>query len=182
MSLRLILNLSFIKREIMILATDRHLESGVVSLREYFLKIESKLKQEYHVDELTDFFTNQPYSETKPYYIRRQLIPRDKIFKQIELVCKLSGKVSAIVWYLDLYINDIVYIFGKPYINEEPFNESTQITFRSNNGNIEVIKTRIDSWVSRTEAVKVNGVINEKAYASYIKKQLVNFIQFNLKN
>ncbi|MBB1287419.1 hypothetical protein HRH25_23800 [Flavisolibacter sp. BT320] len=119
------------------------------SIKEYFQTIETTLNADNPADELTHLFTDKPFADTKPYLTRRKLIPNDIRFEQIELVYETPKKVKAIVWDLKILLSQLVDIFGKPIIHNEPYSDSTAFAFKSDNPHIEIIKTRPPQWLTQ---------------------------------
>jgi hypothetical protein len=150
-----------------------------LSIKDYFQKIELAINSALNVDELTDFFTIQTYLETKPYLTRRKLIPKDTRFKQIELVYKDSNKVDAIVWNITMSLSQLTEIFGEPIIHNEPYSDSTAFTFKSNNQDIEIIKTRHPKWLTMVKGKKVFEYRDEYNQNVELSDPEFSFIQFD---
>src|SRR4051812_42606716 len=106
-----------------------------LSIKDYFKTFEVSLDESINVDELTNFFSSQPYSETIPYLTRRQLKPIDKRFKQIELVYQDIHTIGAILWEIDISLSELIDIFGEPIIHNEPYSNTTAFAFKSKNKN-----------------------------------------------
>lgn len=121
-----------------------------LSTREYFRTIESVIDKRLDVEKLSNFFTTEPYSETKPYLTRRQLIPIDKRFKKIELIYRDKHQVNAVVWDISITLTELTDIFGEPIIRNEPYSDSTAFGFKSKNHNIEIIETRHPQWLTKS--------------------------------
>ena len=153
-----------------------------LSIKDYFKSIELAIDSALSVDELTEFFTVQTYVETKPYLTRRRLIPNDIKFKQIELVYKDSNKVDAIVWDITISLSQLTEIFGDPIIHNEPYSESTAFAFKSNNQDIEIIKTRHPKWLTQVKGRNVFEYQNEDNQKVELVNPEFSFIQFDLKN
>ncbi len=153
-----------------------------LSIKDYFNSIELTIDGVLSVDELTDFFTVQPYAETKPYLTRRRLIPNDTRFEQIELVYKDRNKVDAIVWDITISLSQLTDIFGEPIIHNEPYGDSTAFAFKSNNKNIEIIKTRHPEWLTMVKGKKVFEYQDEDNQKVELVDPEFSFIQFNLQN
>lgn len=122
-----------------------------VPLEAYFKAIERLIINSISVEDLTAFFTNQPFLETKPYLFRRILIPIDKRFSKIELVYESINHVKAIVWHFDTTLSELKSIFGEAIIHHEPYSNSTAVAFLSQNKNIDVIKTRHNGRLLKNE-------------------------------
>jgi hypothetical protein len=148
-------------------------------LKSYFKTVESMLKSSNTLGELTDFFTIEPFTDSKPYLTTRKLIPLDKRFKTIELVYKDSTKVDAIVWEIDITLSELIDIFGNPIIHNEPYSDSTAFAFQSDNPCIEIIKTRHPKWLTKVDGKESFEYEDQKQ-----KKEVTNpefsFIQFSL--
>jgi hypothetical protein len=155
-------------------------ELDKLSIKDYFRSIELAINSALNVDELTDFFTVQTYVETKPYLTRRKLIPNDTRFKQIELVYKDSNRVDAIVWDITISLSQLTEIFGEPIIHNEPYSESTAFAFKSNNQDIEIIKTRHPKWLTMVKGKNVFEYQNEDNQKVELVDPEFSFIQFDL--
>ena len=153
-----------------------------LTLKDYFKTIEFALDKNNGVDRLTEFLTEQPFSETKPYLTRRQLNPIDKRFKQIELVYKDSHKVKAIVWDLKISLSQLTDIFGEPIIQNEPYSDSTVFAFRSKNENIEIIKTRHPEWLTIDGNKKTFEYTDKNKQKNKIIDPEFSFIQLDIKD
>lgn len=151
-----------------------------MSIKDYFKSIESSINSGISIDKLTAFFTFEDFVETKPYLIRRKLIPFDKRFKQIELVYKNKDKVDAIVWELTISLSQLIDIFGIPIIYHEPYSESTAIVFKSSNHDISIV-TRHQKWITILKN-NVFEYLNEDNQKSEIVDPEFSFVQFNLVN
>lgn len=154
-------------------------ELSQLSLKDYFKKIEDILSVNYTLEELTKLFSDQPFTETKPYLIRRQLRPFDNRFSEIEIVYD-NEKVGAIVWDLKILLSQLTDFFGQPHIHNEPYDNSTAFTFISQNPRIQIIKARHPKWL--TELTHKNGFEyrDEKNNYIEIKDPEFSFIQFSL--
>ena len=153
-----------------------------LTLKDYFKTIEFALDKNNGVDRLTEFLTEQPFSETKPYLTRTQLNPIDKRFKQIELVYKDSHKVKAIVWDLKISLSQLTDIFGEPIIQNEPYSDSTVFAFRSKNENIEIIKTRHPEWLTIDGNKKTFEYTDKNKQKNKIIDPEFSFIQLDIKD
>ena len=151
-----------------------------LSIKDYFKSIELAIGSALSVDKLTGFFTVQNYIETKPYLTRRRLMPNDTRFKQIELVYKDSNKVDAIVWDITISLSQLTDIFGEPIIHNEPYSDSTAFAFKSNNQNIEFIKTRHPKWLTIAKGKKVFEYQDEDNQKVELVDPEFSFIQFDL--
>jgi hypothetical protein len=160
----------------------RENELEKLSLKDYFKTIELAINKALSIDKLTDFLSVDPYSETKPYLTRRQLIPKDKRFKQIELVYKDSNKASAIVWDMTISLSQLTDIFGEPIIHNEPYSDSTAFAFRSNNQDIEIIKTRHPKWLTKFEGKNIFEYQDKDNQKVKLVDPEFSFIQFDLIN
>jgi len=155
-------------------------ELDIMSIKDYFKSIEVSIDSALSVDELMDFFSVQNYVETKPYLTRRKLIPKDKRFKQIELVYKDSNKVDAIVWDITMSLSQLTEIFGEPIIHNEPYSNSTAFSFKSNNQVIEIIMTRHPKWLTMVKGQKAFEYQDECNQKAELGDPEFSFIQFNL--
>lgn len=153
-----------------------------LSIKDYFKSIELAIDSALSVDELTDFFNVQTYVEIKPYLTRRRLTPNDTKFKQIELVYKDSNKVDAIVWDITISLSQLTDIFGEPIIHNEPYSDSTAFAFKSNNQDIEIIKTRHPKWLTLVKGKKVFEYLGEDKQKIELVDPVFSFIQFTLTN
>jgi hypothetical protein len=151
-----------------------------LSIKDYFKSMELAIDSALSVDELTAYFTNQPYVETKPYLTRRKLTPNDTRFKQIELVYKDSKKVDAIVWDFTISLSQLTDIFGAPIIHNEPYSDSTAFAFKSNNQDIEIIKTRHPKWLTMIKGKKAFEYQDEDNQKVELIDPEFTFIQFDL--
>lgn len=154
----------------------------MMSLKDYFRSIEHSIDSAMSVDNLTNFFTFQTYSEAKPYLTRRVLKPNDTRFKQIELVYKDSNKVIAIVWGITISLSQLADIFGEPIIHNEPYSDSTAFAFSSSNQEIETIKTRYPKWLTKLEGKNVFEYQDKNNQKVELVDPEFSFIQFNLAN
>ena len=150
-----------------------------LSIKDYFKAIESAIGKENNVDRLTIFFTKQPFSETTPYLIRRQLMPIDKKFKKIELVYEDRSKVSAIVWELSLSLSQLIEIFGLPIIHNEPYSNTTAFAFKSTNPNIEIIETRHSEWLKKSKNNSFE-YLDKNNQKKELEDPMFSFVQFNI--
>lgn len=156
------------------------LDLAVLSIKDYFKTIESAIDKDESVEKVTNFFTEQPFSEFKSYLNRRRLKPIDTRFDQIELVYNDKNKISAIVWDLNLLLSQLIEIFGTPIIHNEPYSNSTAFAFKSTNPNIDIIKTRHPEWLKKItdrNSYEYNDKNNQKVELS---DPDFSFIQFNL--
>jgi hypothetical protein len=151
-----------------------------LSIKDYFKSIELAIESIMSVDELTDFFTNQTYVETKPYLTRRKLIPNDRRFRQIELVYEDSKKVNAIIWDITISLSQLTEIFGEPIIHNEPYSDSTAFAFKSVNQNIEIIKTRHPKWLTMVKSKKGFRYQDKDNHEVELADPEFSFIQFEL--
>lgn len=152
---------------------------GRLPIKTYFQTVKSRLKTSNSLNELTDFFTIEPYRESKPYLTRRKLIPLDKRFKTIELVYKVPNKVDAIVWEIDITLSELVDIFGDPIIHNEPYSDSTAFAFRSDNPHIKIIKTRHPKWLTKVEG-KESFEYEDQQQKIEVSNPEFSFIQFSI--
>lgn len=158
---------------------DSNLEK--LPLKDYFKTIESIVTKDTSVEELTNFFTIKPYSETKPYLTRRHLIPMDKRFKEIEIVYKTARTAKAIVWNLNIFLSQLVDMFGEPIIHNEPYSDSTAFAFKSINPGIEIITTRHLKWLTKLADKNGFGYQDEQHKIQLLDPEFT-FIQFSLKS
>lgn len=145
------------------------------SLKNCFKLIENDISKETTVDDYTKLFTNLPFTETKPYLIRRQVQPIDKRFTKIEIVYDENNNVRALVWYIKISLNQLRDFFGSETIQEEPYSGSTAFFFKSENKSIRVIKTRFPRYLEKNS--DTNYFESDK---SKIKNPEFDFIQFDV--
>ncbi|MFN5844190.1 MAG: hypothetical protein ACK46O_00640 [Flavobacteriia bacterium] len=155
-------------------------ELNDLSLKEYFKLLIDTVPNVCNVEDLTHFFTDEPYSETKPYLIRRKLNPKDKRFKNIELVYDDRNKVSAIVWDINITLTQLKDIFGEPLINNEPISNSTSFAFPSTNKNISIIKTRHRKWLTWEQEKNTFEYLNSNNQKVELVDPDFSFIQIDL--
>ncbi len=155
-----------------------------LSLEEYFHYFEKSLQKDVDLEWLTGLFTELPYQEKKPYLTRRSLVPKDKRFKQIEIVYyDDTNKVGAIVWDFKITLRELVDLFGKPILHYEPYDNTVAFAFISKNSNIDVIKTRC-SASSENEMIDLKRVklVDVKNISNQILDLEFTFLQFSLKD
>lgn len=150
-------------------------------LKDYFKMIEESVDDNSDLDTLTKFFTDKPYTETKPYFTRRKLIPKDERFKDIEIVYDEKKDVKAITWEIIINLNQLIQIFGEPVIHNEPYSASTAFAFKSRNPKIEIIKTRYPEWLSENKNNREFDYNNDKGESGKILNPEFEFVQFNIK-
>ena len=155
------------------------IELSNLILIEYFKRMEKLIDKSLSLDILTDFFSDNKFTETKPYLTRRKLVPKDKRFNGIEIV--YDEKVKAIVWDLNISLSNLTKAFGKPIMHNSHYDDSTEFAFRSENPNIEIIITRHPESFK-----KLNGENNfeyktENRNEITINDPEFSFIQFSLK-
>lgn len=155
-------------------------ELNDLSLNEYFNLMIVAIPNVCNVEDLTHFFTDEPYSETKPYLIRRKLNPKDKRFKNIELVYEDPNKVSAIVWEINITLTQLKDIFGEPLFNNEPYSNSTSFTFHTANKNISIIKTRHPKWLTWEQEKNTFEYLNSNNQKVELVDPDFSFIQIDL--
>lgn len=151
--------------------------------KEYFKTIESSLGRNNNVDELTNFFSTQPFSESIPYLIRRKLKPLDKRFHQIELVYDIYDNrknVRAICWDVTLFLSQLIDFFGQPIIHTEPYSDTTAFAFKSANPNIEIIKTRFPDWLEKSKDKDIFVYQDKKNQKAELNDPMFTFVQFNI--
>ena len=153
-----------------------------LSIRDYFKIIESKIGKDNSVDKLTDFFTEQPFSEFKSYLNRRKLKPIDTRFDQIELVYDHKDIVSAIVWDLSITLSQLTEIFGTPIIHTEPYSDTTAFAFKSTNPSIEIIKTRYPEWLKKLKHMNLFEYQDKNNQKIELENPVFSFVQFNLED
>jgi hypothetical protein len=120
-----------------------------LTINEYFKEIETVISNNVDLDKLTNFFTEKPFTETRPYLTRRKLKPIDKRFKYIEIVYSDNKKVKAILWKYNSSLNELEDIFGKANIHNTPYDNSTVFYFISKNPYIERISTIHSEWLEK---------------------------------
>jgi hypothetical protein len=151
-----------------------------LSTKEYFRTMESVIDRRFDVEKLSNFFTTEPYSETRPYLTRRQLVPIDKRFNHIELVYKDNNSINAIVWEIQISLSELSDIFGEPVIHNEPYSNSTAFGFKSKNLNIEIIETRHPEWLTKsTEKNAFEYKDKDKCTKTLIDPEF-RFVQFKI--
>ena len=155
-------------------------ELDKLSIKEYFKLMDSTIPNVCNVEDLTHFFTDEPFSETMPYLIRRKLNPNDKRFKNIELVYEDRNKVSAIVWDINISLSQLKDIFGEPVINNEPYSNSTSFAFSSANENISIIKTRHPKWLTLVKEKNTFEYLNSNNQKVELIDPDFSFIQIDL--
>ncbi len=158
----------------------KNLELDDLSLKEYFKLMIDTIPNVCSVEELTHFFTEEPFTETKPYLTRRILNPKDKRFKNIELVYEECSYVSAIVWELNITLSQLKDIFGEPVINNEPYSDSTSFAFSSANKNISIIKTRHPKWLTWVKEKNSFEYLNSNNQKVELVDPDFSFIQIDL--
>jgi hypothetical protein len=146
---------------------------------EYFERIESVVDKKMDIERMTELFSLGHYSETKPYLIRRQLIPADKRFSQIELVYEAPHRIEAIVWHIRVSLSQLTDYFGEPIIHYEPYSNSTVFAFRSKNHNIEIIETRHPGWLTKLTDNTFEYESKDKSIQTLIDPEF-SFIQFDI--
>jgi hypothetical protein len=151
-----------------------------LSLEVYFKTIAFAIDKGLSVDRLTNFFSIDPYTETKPYLTRRQLIPTDKRFKRIELVYNDNNKVDAIVWDIQILLSQLTDVFGEPIIDNEPYSDTTAFAFKTDNQNIEIIKTRHPNWLTKMKGKNVFEYQNKDNQKVELVDPEFSFVQFDL--
>ncbi len=153
-----------------------------MSIKDYFKTIELSIGKNINVDKLSDFLTVLPYSETKPYLTRRNLIPVDKRFEKIELVYTNKNKINAIVWDISISLSELIEIFGEPIIHNEPYSHSTAFAFKSNNSDIEIIKTRYPDWLTKVKGKDIFEYQSKNNQKTELKNPQFKFIQIDIKS
>lgn len=156
------------------------IELRELSITDYFKTVESSITKNMNVDEVTNFFTNFPYSETNPFLTRRQLNPIDNRFERIELVYSDIDKVKAIVWEFRIKLSMLIETFGEFIFQNEPYSNSTAFLFKSQNQNIAVIKTRHPKWLSKTSNKMVFEYLDENEKCIQINNPEFEFIQISI--
>ena len=151
-----------------------------LSLEEYFNYFENNLNKDIDIDLLSKLFTELPYTEKKPYLIRRQLQPKDKRFEKIEIVYDGDKNVGAIVWWFKVTLRELVHLFGKPILHYEPYSESAAFAFKSENPDIEIIKTRYSQSSESMVELKGDELTEFKNIGNQILDIEFSFLQFNL--
>ena len=151
-----------------------------LSIKDYFKIIESTIGKSNSVDNLTDFFTQHPFSEFKSYLNRRKLKPFDTRFDQIELVYDDKNNVSAIVWDLGITLSQLTEIFGTPIIHNEPYSDTTAFAFKSINPRIEIIKTRHPEWLKKLKHKNVFEYQDKNNQKIELEDPMFSFVQFTL--
>lgn len=152
------------------------------SLEIYFKFFEKKLEKDVDLEWLTDIFTEVPYTEKKPYLTIRHLIPKDKRFKEIEIIYDVNSKnkVKAIVWNFKVTLRELMHLFGKPNLKYEAYADSMLFTFSSNNCNIDVIKTRLPNPSEKIIGLREDELSNISTTTDGILDLEFIFLQFGL--
>ena len=156
------------------------IELSNLSLTEYFKRMEKLIDKSHSLNILTDFFTDEKFTETKPYLTRRKLVPKDKRFSEIEIV--YDEKIKAIVWDLKISLTNLTKTFGKPIMHNNYYDESTEFAFRSENLNIEIIKTRHPESLKKLDGENNFEYKTENGNETTINDPEFSFIQFSLKD
>jgi hypothetical protein len=151
-----------------------------LSIENYFKTLEFSLSRRMSVDKLTMLFTREPFWETRPYLTRRHLKPLDTRFTQIELVYEHRNVVAAIAWDLEILLAQLTSIFGEPMIKHVPYDNSTDFAFRSENPNIEIIKTTHLGLLTKVKNKDVFKYQDETGREIELSNPKFTFIQFNL--
>jgi hypothetical protein len=151
-----------------------------LTTREYFKTIESVFDKQMDVERMTKLFSSERYSETKPYLTRRQLIPADRRFTQIELVYKAPHRIEAIVWDIRVSLSQLTDFFGEPIVHNEPYSNSTAFGFKSKNHDIKIIETRHPEWLTKsTDKRTFEYEGKDKSIKTLIDPEF-GFIQFKI--
>ena len=149
-------------------------------LKEYFDYFNNNLHKNMVLEYLEELFTELPHKEYKPYLIRRSLIPKDKRFRNIEIVYDDTNgfELGAIVWEINFTLRELVDIFGKPKYNYVPYNDTVEFAFISLNPDIEIIKTRLSlSKINNNEYNKLKLIDELSNWISdFHYKMKLNFI------
>ena len=156
------------------------IELSNLSLYEYFKRMEKLIDKSISLNILTNFFTDKEFTETKPYLTRRKLLPKDKRFSKIEIV--YDEKIKAIVWDLNISLSNLTKTFGKPIMHNNYYDESTEFAFKSENPNIEIIKTRHPESLKKLNGENTYKFKTESGNETKIDDPEFSFIQFSLKD
>lgn len=154
--------------------------SQQLSTSEYLKHFEKEIGKSITLESLTKhFITGNNYYTEKPYLYRRKIKSVDNRFESFEIVYDESEKIHAIVFDLKIKLSRLQEIFGQPFMQNEPYSETTAFAFKSVNRDIEIINTRHPNWLTKT---KNNGYeYSEKDDDTYtLVDPEFNFIQFTL--
>ena len=150
-----------------------------LSTNEYLKIFEKEFQRNISLEDLTLHFTSDNnYHTEKPYLYRRIIKSDDKRFENFEIVYDKSKKIKAIVFNLNIKLSELQILFGQPFMQNEPYSNSTAFIFKSVNPDIEVAKTRHPKWLTKTKDNKYEYASNNSSYK--LVDPEFNFIQFDI--
>src|SRR5258705_7034192 len=103
-----------------------------LSKNEYLKFFEKEYHRNINLKDLTVHFAiDNNYHTEKPYLYRRKIKSMDRRFESFEIVHDKIEKIHAIVFNLTIGLNELQALFGEPFIQNEPYSESTLFAFNS---------------------------------------------------
>ena len=154
--------------------------SQQLSTSEYLKYFEKEITKNFSLETLTrHFITDNNYYTEKPYLYRRKIKSADKRFESFEIVYDKSEKIHAIVFNLKIMLSKLQEIFGQPFMQNEPYSETTAFAFKSTNLDIDIINTRHIKWLTKTKNNGYEYFENDNTYT--LVDPEFSFIQFALK-
>ena len=154
-----------------------------LSLKDYFSEMKNLFNHKTDLKTLTELLSNGEFTETKPYLVRRQLVPKDERFSSIELVYESSELVQSVFWYLKTNLSSAVELFGDPRFHYVPHGGATMIGFYDHNKQFSGFESNYPGDVKKKlrkyKIIKENGLkeIKDDLDISFISFKVNYFIE-----
>ncbi|MBA2561558.1 MAG: hypothetical protein H0V14_01340 [Chitinophagaceae bacterium] len=159
---------------------NRTITYSGLSTSEYLKSFEKEIQKNITLEALTIHLTaDNNYHTEKPYLYRRIIKSTDRRFEGFEIVHDKSEKIHVIVFDLKITLSELENLFGKPFMQNEPYDEATAFAFKSTNPDIEIIKTRHPKWLTKIKDKLYEYSVDNNSYK--LVDPEFSFVQFSIK-